>query len=106
MRLHVSLSLLLTLLATCMGQPSAIARPYEGYVLAFELMPDNDGNVVDCKLRRATHYSPKELQDPTAFHGSATLLETACSTFGHWKLDVRRNVQGSIQTVDAPWPCF
>ena len=106
MRLSISSSLLLTLLAACVGQLTAIARPYEGYVLAFELMPDNDGNVVNCKLRRATHYSSKELEDPADFHGSPTLLESACSTFSHWKVDVRRDARGHVQTADAPWPCF
>ena len=106
MHTSISASLLLTLLTACMGLPSAIARPYEGYVLTFELMPDNDGNVIDCKLRRATHYSSNELQDPAEFHGSAALLQDACSTFSHWKVDVRRDSRGHLQTADAPWPCF
>jgi len=106
MRLSISSSLLFALLAACVWQPAAIAKPYEGYVLSFELMPDDDGNVVDCKLRRAKHYSSKDLQDPADFHGSPALLGRACSTFSHWKVDVRRDDRGHIQTADAPWPCF
>src|SRR5215469_15592297 len=106
MQISTSTLLVLTLLATCIGQPAAVGRPYEGYVLAFELVPDNDGNVVDCKLRRAAHYSSKELQDPSDFHGPAALLQDACSTFSHWKVDVRRDDQGHLQPADAPWPCF
>jgi hypothetical protein len=106
MRRSISPSLPLALLALFVGQLTAIARPYQGYVLAFELTPDDGGNVVDCKLRRATHYSPKEVQDPADFHASAALLQKACSTFSHWKVEVRRDRRGGIQPVDAPWQCL
>lgn len=106
MRLFGSSSLFLSLLTLCVGQSTAIARPYQGYVLAFELTPDEAGNVVDCKLRRAVHYSATELQDPADAHASAALLEKACSTFSRWKADVHRDRQGGILPADAPWPCF
>jgi len=50
MHLSIFSSLLFELLVVCVWQPTALAKPYEGYVLAFELMPDDDGNVVDCNF--------------------------------------------------------
>jgi hypothetical protein len=106
MRVPISLPLLLLLLAVCV-QSTVIARPYQGYVLLFELTPDNEGNVIDCKLGRAMHYSPNEFEDRVDSHASAALLQNACATFSHWKIiEVSRNRQGEIQPVDAPWPCF
>ena len=107
MRISIPLSLLLLPLALCLGQSSSMARPYQGYVLAFELTPDDDGNVTDCKLRGATHYSAGEVKDAADLRPSASLLESACSTFSRWKVvEVHRDRRGVIQTVDAPWPCF
>jgi len=106
MRRFITSSMPLVLLALCVGQPTAIARPYQGYVLAFELTPDDRGNVMDCKLRRATHYSLKDVQDPADFHASPALLQKACSTFSHWKVEVYRDRRGDIQPVDAPWHCL
>jgi len=85
---------------------TAHARPYQGYVLKFELTPDNDGNVVNCTLRRATRYAADGVQDPADFIAPAVLIQDACSTFSHWKLEVRRDRRGNIEPADAPWPCF
>src|SRR6185369_11414352 len=85
---------------------TAHARPYQGYVLKFELTPDNGGNVVNCTLRRATHYSANGVQDPADFIASAVLIQDGCSTFSHWKLEVRRDRRGNIEPTDAPWPCL
>ena len=104
MRLSIALPLL-TLLALGAGQV-AIARPYQGYALAFDLTPDEDGNVVDCKFRRATHYARSEVRDYADFHPSAALIQKACLTFSHQKLDVLRDRRGNILATDAPWPCL
>jgi len=85
---------------------TAHARPYQGYVLKFELTPDNDGNVVNCTLRRATHYASNEVQDPADFIASAVLIQSACSAFSRWKLEVRRDRRGNIEPADAPWTCL
>ena len=85
---------------------TAHAMPYQGYVLKFELTPDNDGNVVNCTLRRATRYAADGVQDPADFIAPAVLIQDACSTFSHWKLEVRRDRRGNIEPADAPWPCF
>jgi len=106
MRFSTSSLVLVTALAHCVGLPTAFARPYQGYVLRFELTPDDDGNVVKCTLRRTTHYSPTEVQDPADFHPSTILLKNACSTFSRWKLEVIRDRRGSIQPADAPWSCL
>ena len=85
---------------------TAHARPYQGYVLTFELIPDNHGNVVNCAFRKATHYASHGVQDRSDFKPAAPLLKDACSSFSHWKLEVRRDRRGNIEPVDAPWACL
>jgi len=107
MRIPIYLSLLLALPALCANPSTAIARPFQGYVLLFQLTPDEEGNVIDCKVAGATHYSLSEFQDRVDPHASDLLLKDACSTFSHWKVvEVPRDRQGKVQPVDAPWPCF
>jgi len=102
----ISSSLLFALAAICLAQPNAIARPFRGYVLVFELTPDQKGNVVDCQLRRATHYTAEEVRSVANLALPDALLQDACSSFRGRKLDVQYDRRGVIEPTDAPWPCL
>jgi len=102
----ISSSLLFALAFICIGQPDAIARPYRGYVLVFELTPDEGGNVVGCKLRKATHYTAEEISGATDFAFPDALLQEACASFRHRKVEVQYDRRNVIQPTDAPWFCL